>query len=255
MTGFSFLLAKILAALILPPAGPLLAAALLVLVALTAKSRLGKQVSGGAAVFLIVALLILSLPIVGNELLGSLDRFPPINEHELKRAQAIVILSGGVHRDAPEYNGDTVDRFSLERLRYGARLARRTNLPVLVTGGAPFGGTAEGELMRQSLAEDFGVQVRWIETESRNTMENASLSAPLLKKAGISNIALVSQSWHLTRAVPLFEQQGFHVTAAPTAFAKEPHSLAKALLPDDGSKSRIALREYLGLLFYRLTTQ
>ena len=32
-----------------------------------------------------------------------------------------------------------------------------------------------------SLEQELGVSVRWVETEARNTSENASLSAPLLK--------------------------------------------------------------------------
>ena len=39
-------------------------------------------------------------------------------------ADAIVILSGGLRDYAPEYGGSTVNRITLERVRYGARLAR-----------------------------------------------------------------------------------------------------------------------------------
>jgi uncharacterized SAM-binding protein YcdF (DUF218 family) len=197
--------------------------------------------------------LLLSLPVVGNTLLASLDRYPPISEQQLKNAQAIVILGGGVYRNAPEYGGDTVGRSVLERLRYGARLAKGSKLPVLVTGGAPLGTRPEAELIRDALEGDFGVGVRWVETASRNTSENASGSAPLLKRAGITRIALVTHSWHLPRAVPLFEREGFLVLPAPTSFATEPWSEAQSFLPGDGSESRQALREYLGLLFNYLS--
>jgi uncharacterized SAM-binding protein YcdF (DUF218 family) len=162
-----------------------------------------------------------------------------------------VILGGGSYF-APEYGGDTVGIATLERLRYGARLARESRLPLLVTGGAPTGGRPEGELMRDTLEQDFGVKVRWVETASRDTTENASLSAPLLKAAGISRIALVSNGWHLPRAIPLFAKQGLEVTPAPMAFISGESSLPTALLPGGLGASREALHEYLGQLYNRI---
>ena len=58
----------------------------------------------------------------------------------MKSAQAIVVLGGGLYFDTPEYGGDTVGGSTLERLRYAATIARKTNLPVLVTGGAGWAG-------------------------------------------------------------------------------------------------------------------
>ena len=166
-----------------------------------------------------------------------------------RQVQAIVILGGGSYFAAPEYGGDTVSHYTLERLRYGARLGRESSLPVLVTGGAPFGGRAEAESMREALERDFGIKVRWVETASRDTAENARLSAPLLKAAGVTRIALVSHGWHLPRAIELFEKQGIEVTPAPTAFSTGSPSLLEDLLPGGLVTSRLALREYLGRLY------
>jgi uncharacterized SAM-binding protein YcdF (DUF218 family) len=158
----------------------------------TAKSR--RLRSGGLwlASLSLVGLLILSLPVVGRALMAPLETHPPITLTQLQAAQAIVILGGGTYFDAPEYDGDTVGMATLERLRYGARLARTSRLPLLVSGGAPSGGRPEGELMREVLEGEFGVKVRWVEGASRDTAENAALSAAMLKAAGVSRIALVS---------------------------------------------------------------
>jgi uncharacterized SAM-binding protein YcdF (DUF218 family) len=137
-------------------------------------------------------------------------------------------------------------------LRYGARLARQSHLPLLVTGGAPFGGRPEGESMQEVLEQDFGAKVRWVEAASRDTAENASLSAPMLKAAGITRIALVSQGWHLPRAMPLFEKQGLEVTLAPTGFTTRSPSLIEDMLPGGMVRSRQALNEYLGQLYNRI---
>ena len=51
--------------------------------------------------------------------------------------QAIVILGGGRRKVAletpPDYQQQNLSSSSIERLRFGARLARQTKLPILVT--------------------------------------------------------------------------------------------------------------------------
>ena len=170
----------------------------------------------------------------------------------IEAAQAVLadIHAQGIHRILNL--GDTVGYGTLERLRYGARLARQSRLPLLVTGGAPFGGRPEAEAMRETLEQDFGIKVRWVEAASRDTAENASLSAPMLKAAGITRIALVSHGWHLPRAIPLFEKQGLEVTPAPMAFSTGSPSLFEDLLPRSMTQSRRALNEYLGQIYNRL---
>lgn len=246
-----FLLKKLLLSLILPPTGPVLLA-LCGLWLTRAKSRRWRNAGLWLATLSLLGLLGLSLPIVGQTLMAPLETHPPITPAQLQRVQAIVILGGGSYPSAPEYGGDTVGDATLERLRYGARLARSAKLPLLVTGGAPAGGRPEGELMRDALEQDFGVKVRWVETASRDTAENARLSAPLLKTAGITRIALVSHGWHLPRAIPLFQHEGLEVTPAPTAFSTLSPSLVDSLLPRGLGLTREALKEYLGLLYHRL---
>jgi uncharacterized SAM-binding protein YcdF (DUF218 family) len=56
----------------------------------------------------------------------ALGRTSPLDLAQVSNAQAIVILGGGVRREAPEYGGATLGGITLERVRYGARLARTT---------------------------------------------------------------------------------------------------------------------------------
>lgn len=248
-----FLLKKLLAALILPPAGPILLA-LFGLWLSRARSRRWQHGGVWLAALSLLGLLLLSLPIVGNTLMAPLEPHPPVTAAQLRHAQAIVILGGGSYYAAPEYGGDTVGSASLVRVRYGARLARETGLPVLVTSGSPHGGRPEAETMREVLEREFGVKVRWSEAASRDTAENASMSAPLLKAAGITRIALLSHGWHLPRAIPLFEHEGLAVIPAPTLFSTASPSLLESLLPGDGlGLSRMALHEYLGRLADHVT--
>lgn len=247
-----FLLKKLLTAVLLPPTGPVLLALFGLWLARTARSQRWRNGGARLAMVSLFSLLVLSLPVVGNALLASLESHPPITPAQLRRVQAIVILSGGSYFGAPEFGGDTVSNVTLERVRYGAKLARESRLPLLVTGGAPFGGRPEGESMKAVLEDEFGVPVRWVEAASRDTEESASLSAQLLKARGVTRIALLSHGWHLPRAIPLFERQGLEVTPAPMGFSTSPPSALASFLPGGLGNSNKALHEYLGQLFNRL---
>lgn len=165
---------------------------------------------------------VLSLPIVATSLLSALENHPPLTPSSLTQhsAQAIVILGGGRNYN-PEYEqGEGVSSPTFERLRYGAYLQTKTDLPILVTGGfIDPEDTPEGVLMAKSLEEDFKVKTQWQENRSRNTAENAIYSREILEKEGIDTIFLVSKAWHLARAVEIFKEQGFTVIPAPTGFS------------------------------------
>jgi uncharacterized SAM-binding protein YcdF (DUF218 family) len=208
-----FPLKKLLSSLMLPPTSLLLLAMLGLWLA-RRRPRLGHALVAGA----LATLWLLSTPRVAGKLIGTLEDAPPIESADLRRCQAIVILGAGSYANAPEYGGDTVNELALERLRLGARLARASGLPIAVTGGAPSGGRPEGESMREALTADFGVKVRWVESQSRDTAENAAYLAPMLARDGIIRIALVTHAFHMPRARALFEQAGLQVVPAPTRY-------------------------------------
>ena len=125
----------VLKALVLPPTGLLLLAALGL--GLTRRApRLGRALAAAG----VAALLALSMPAVADFLVGFVDTSTAFDPQAAKSAKAIVILGGGVRQNAPEYGGDTIATLTLERVRYGARVARLTGLPVLVSGGTVLAG-------------------------------------------------------------------------------------------------------------------
>lgn len=246
-TPILFLLKKILSALVLPPTSLIL----LALIGLWLSRRPSKANAAGRVLtaLSLATLLILSLPMTGNALLHSLETAPPITEAQLKEIEAIVILGGGKNNNAPEYGGaDTINKWTLERLRYGAHLQQLTGKPILVTGGAPYGGKLEADAMAESLKQDFHATTIWVEDQSNDTAENAAFSAKILKRYGVTHIALVSQAWHLPRAKTLFEQQGLIVTPAPTGYTTAETNTIAQWLPDANAlnKSSMAIKEYLG---------
>jgi len=204
------LLRKVLAAIVLPPLGPLLVLAAGAIL-LRRSPRLGRVLVWAG----ITAFAVLSTSVASNLLLHLVDASPPLVLEDARSAQAIVILGGGVRR-APEFGGDTLGRLTLERVRYGARVARATSLPVLVTGGAPRNSAAEAAVMREALEQEYGVKVRWVEDRSYNTHQNAVRSAALLKGDGVKRVVLVAHGFDMRRARAEFAAAGLDVVPAPT---------------------------------------
>ncbi|MBS0348545.1 MAG: YdcF family protein [Proteobacteria bacterium] len=249
-----FFLKKLLSALVLPPLGPLLLVALGLLL-LRRHPRMGKILAWGG---LLAALLLVTPASVTPLVRGLEERFAPVDEARLRQADAILILGGGTRNYAPEFGGRTVNRLTLERLRYGARLARHSGLPVMVSGGSTRPSqTPEAVLMKAALEDDFGIPVKWMEARSRDTRENAELSAAALLPAGIRRIVLVTHAAHMERSVEAFEHAGFQVMPAPTAnLAGPPDSNeGSVLLPSMNTAYAgwYAVHEWLGLLAYRLS--
>lgn len=247
-----FWLKKLTALALLPPLGPLLLIGLGLLLA-----RRHRRSGFSLAWLGLATALALITPACVGWLLRGLETAPVISRDALAQGQAIVIPGAGKRRHAPEYGGETVNRLALERLRYGARLARRSGLPVLVSGGAPTGDAPEAELMRQALEEDFGVSVKWVERASRDTRENAQFSAVLLKGAGVKTIVLVTHAAHMPRAQAAFEAEGLRVIPAPTAWfgGTDVNEGVLSMLPGASSAFAgwIAAHEWLGGLAYRLS--
>jgi uncharacterized SAM-binding protein YcdF (DUF218 family) len=238
-----------LALLLLPPAAPLL---LLAFGAILARRR---KVAGLTLAFLsFAALWVSSLEVVGYSLLHRLEP-PPVARPALANATAIVVLGATRIHDSPEYGEDTAGTQALARLRYAAHLARETGLPILVSGGKPYGGSlAEGEVMARVLQRDFNTPVKWIEDRSTTTAENAAQSFAILQPAGHTRIALVTSAWHMPRAERAFRKAGFDVISAPTAYTSRRESKLSDWIPSAEGlyATRVALWELLGMIWYQL---
>ena len=130
---------------------------------------------------------------------------------ELKRAPktAIVVLGGGRRLYAPEYGMSTLHERSVERLRYGIWLAKETGLPLAFSGGVGHGGDAgssEAEIAARIADREFGRPLRWAESESRDTRENAFKTMAILQAQGIEQVVLVTHGYHMARALLNFQR-------------------------------------------------
>jgi uncharacterized SAM-binding protein YcdF (DUF218 family) len=239
-----------LKAAVLPPT-PLLLLALAGLLTVRRDPWLGR----GLALAGIAGLWALATPGVARMLLGTLEPPPLALPEGAAGAGAIVVLGAGMRFDAPDYGGDTLNRWALERARYGARLHRSTGLPVLVSGGLErLGSLPEADALKATLEQDFGVPVRWVERESENTLQNAANAAAVLRSAGISRVLLVTHAAHMPRAQFAFEAAGVTAIPAATGYAtRQPHALLE-WLPQAGAlaDSRVFIHEALGIAWYRI---
>jgi uncharacterized SAM-binding protein YcdF (DUF218 family) len=228
------------------------------LIALTIIGALALKRRRGFGMVLIVGsqllLLALAMPVVANALVRSLEPLPASMD-QIKRAQAIVVLGGGRNLGAPEWGGETVNDHTLRRARYGARLARETGLPLYVSGGKPTGGQlAEGTLMRELIAREFNLPVRWVEAASETTREQAQTAAQDLKPQQISRVALVTDAVHMPRAQRAFELAGLAVIGAPTGYTGQRPFAPYQLIPGPIAlrESHVALREWASQLHHHI---
>lgn len=192
-----------------------------------------------------------------------LPAYPPLKAATLKTAnvQAIVVLGGGLVPNSPEYGQPQPSGYTTARLRYGISLSRQSGLPIAFSGGHGWASVAqpqavphtEADVAARVALQDYGVALRWLERQSRDTSENARLTAALLGRDGVTRIALVTDAWHMPRAQVAFERSGLRVTPAPMGFIQPAQPGLLTWLPSTAglSTSQLVLREWLGLLAAR----
>ncbi len=175
--------------------------------------------------------------------------------------QAIVILGGGRRSGAIEYlqyQYQNIEARAMERLRYGVTLSQATHLPLLITGGAPdaisSNDLTEAELTQKVLNNEFQVQARWLEKQSRTTEENPAFSSKILKQQSITHVYLVTHFWHMPRAQAVFEKHGLKVTPAPMGFYQKDQFHPLDFYPSTAGieRMRFIWSESLGLILYRI---
>ena len=177
------------------------------------------------------------------------------------KVQAIIVLGGGRRLDAKEfaeYSNQDLSKEALERVRMAAKLARQTGLPILTSGGQPdatdVNGQSEAEVMSWVLKNEYALDVKWLESQSHTTQENARYSFEMLKKEQVHRVYLVTHFWHMPRAQKIFEKQGFQVTPIPHGFWDIKRYTPLDFYPGSSAlaSSRQVWHEVLGSVWYRL---
>ena len=168
---------------------------------------------------------------------------------------AIIVLSAEFRHSRNPTGHDVVGPLTHYRLAQAAREARRTGLPILVSGGhIADADDSLAAMMARALDHDFGVPARWREERSQTTYENALYSAQILRRAGISSALVVTNSWHMARALWSFYAVGYPVVAAPVAERRSLGLSVASFFPQVPAlmDSYYALHELIGLTWYQV---
>ncbi len=171
---------------------------------------------------------------------------------------AIVMLAGIVdnQRRGSDYDlTDGADRF-VETFRLAHQYPKAR---VVFTGGS---GSLMGSAHREAetlarLAVDMGLDASrlLIDSQSRNTRENAIQVEKLLRDAQIAGpVMLVTSASHMPRSVGCFRKVGIDPIAWPVDYYRTYSRVIEEWLPSGWSlfRTSIALHEYWGLLAYRM---
>lgn len=119
--------------------------------------------------------------------------------HPQSMPNAIVILGGGLRRDA--FNRMVPNDYTVKRLEQALLVERIHHLPIVLSG-------VESPYMQKWLVE-HGLQAQFLETNSLNTCENTRFTALLLqRKGGAPVIFLITDAYHMPRSRELFAQNG-----------------------------------------------
>ncbi len=222
-----------------------------------------------AAFPIILALIILLLGSSGwvsKSLIRSLE-WQNLPASQLPNADAIVVLGGGIKPQIPPRPWVEVSEAG-DRILYGSLLYKQGKAPLLILSGGRVewkgGGPPEAEDMAK-IAMEMGVPNTAIlqDTTSLNTYQNAVNVRQILASKNIRRILLVTSALHIPRSILIFQRQNIEVIPAPTDFLVSEQDFEELntlqgmllnLLPDAANLQRTnqALKEYIGLIIYRL---
>ncbi|MHC1784966.1 MAG: YdcF family protein [Anaerolineaceae bacterium] len=119
----------------------------------------------------------------------------------------------------------------------------------------------------QEILLRFGIPEEkiWLQTESRNTEEDARFCLEILKENNVKRVLLVTSAMHMPRSVELFRGNGIEIVPAPTdytvteqgwyeLFHPDLNSFLVNLMPNAGSLSLTTnvMKEYIGMAVYSI---
>ena len=208
----------------------------------------------------VVLLAVCGFSPLGDLLLHPLEsRFPPWDPAR-GAPDGIVVLGGAIDADLSADHGTLVFTRAADRVVEAAALARQyPKARIIFSGGSAnlTDGPREADYAA-AIFERLGVaKDRLImERRSRNTMENAEFSKELAAPKSGERWLLVTSAFHMPRSIGIFRRVGFPVEPYPVDWrtGRSVDLLEFSPFVLDGlERTEIAVREYLGLVAYRIS--
>ncbi len=222
------------------------------------KPRLG---SGLVVTAALVLLLMGWLPLPDSSVRALETRYAELApDADLSGYTGVVLLGGalGAGHVAQAHSQPSLNDAAERMVASAAILLRYPKMQVVFTGGeGALLGTGPSEADRAkvffSSLQIANSRVQY-ESVSRNTYENAVLTAQLPGVQTSQRWLLVTSAWHMPRAMATFEKAGWNVTAYPVDFrtgADTPWT--EYDLAQGADRWGLLLHEWVGMLSYRLT--
>lgn len=228
-----------------------LATVLFALGVLTALLPLTRRLSRPCLYGSIGVLFFFSFGPVATLLLSPLEyEYPAMTEPERHGdIRNIVLLTGYASNDPDMAPSSRLSVSSAFRVLETASLARRRpDCRIVISGGALAAEAMSFQLQAMGLPSERIV----LETDSANTAASAENLAAMI---GVGPVFLVTSAGHMRRSLAVFARQGMAAIPVPTDH-QLPSKVSRAewnVSPFNLNASDLAMHEYAGLLWYRLT--
>ncbi len=209
----------------------------------------------------LLALWLLSMPLFGDNLIRLVEGFETrLAVETLDEADAVVVLGGQLLQmpGVPDGEwGHAVDRFE-----GGLEVFRAGKAPLLFFMGSKLpwqkGAAPEGKLL-QKRALRLGIPRSAVQVSPTvgNTADEAAAVRKMLAPVDNPSVILVTSAFHMRRASFLFRRTGLIVQPFPVDFRTSRYSdltIIDFLPSAEGlENSELAIREVLGMLYYRVS--
>jgi uncharacterized SAM-binding protein YcdF (DUF218 family) len=200
-------------------------------------ARWGRRWLAGVLVFYLLISSQLGAGLLARTLIGNYR--PIASADEAHGAQFIVLLgSGSSNLRAAGRELSSVTMSAGLRVLEAARLFDLLNRPFIIASGGITerggAGAPESAALRRALI-DLGVPADRIllESESKNTRDEAIVVKRMLAERGAANFVLVTSPLHMRRSMYTFAQQGMHPIPSPSALVPDQAFRRSLLLPSD----------------------
>ena len=186
--------------------------------------------------------------------------YRPFTTADVPGGRAAVVLLGSstyMSHDWDEHRATVPDRTGSERVLEAVRVFRRARAEWIISSGgrvyADDHSPASGAVMRDMLIQR-GVPAAQVlvETESRNTHDEAVIVRTMLKSLAADRVILVTSDLHMRRAQGAFRAEGIETIPAIARTPQLRPAWNLRWLPSDAglSEARSVAHELLGICYY-----
>lgn len=209
----------------------------------------------------VVLLLVMGYSPLGNLLLLPLtERFPAWNA-EGRAPAGIIVLGGAIDPEVTAARGSLEMDSSADRIVTMLQLARRyPDARIVFSGGSAnlIQAPVPEAPLAGKLLDEFGLlrDRTVLESASRTTAENATLTRKLVSPKPGERWLLVTSAFHMPRSIGVFRKAGFEVEAYPVDWRTR--GWRDVTMPFDRlsaglGRVDVAVHEWMGLIAYWAT--